>query len=164
VILRTSGQRHPYRPGYDQPLNRPVPPEDFMAARAERTIRRVPPAASQLYIESSDNGLLLRFRTLDGLDHATTQIAFDFPVGGVWETSDNAFEPQPGQVIFLRGGSGKMRYGNDVIEITPGSEAHRMKAMRNAEPPAPGLVRVLMTFETPVDHAFRIVGGTWPNL
>jgi hypothetical protein len=164
VRLVSNGTRHPYRPGYEQPLGRPVPPEQWAETKAVREIRRVPPAASELVVEWDEGGLFCRFRTLDGLDRVTTQIAFDFPAGGVWETNDTCFEPVAGQVLFLRDGYGKMRYGNDVIHITPGREKHRMTAMRDAAPPAPGMVRVLMTFETPVDHTFRIEGGTWPNL
>jgi hypothetical protein len=164
IALRSSGTRHPYRPGYEQPLGRPVAPEKWAETKAEREIRRVPPATSELIVEPWAEGLFLRFSTLDGLDRATTQIAFDFPAGGVWETDDTCFEPVAGQIIFLRDGYGKMRYGNDVISISPGHETHRMTKMRDAEPPAPGLVRVLMTFETPVDYMITITGGTWPNL
>lgn len=159
VRLVSHGLRNPYRPGYEQPLGRPVPPDCWQEMRAERAVRRVPPATSELMIEPTGDGLRLRFRTLDGLDRATTQIAFDFPAGGVWETGDTRFEPQAGQVIFLKGGYGTLRCGgggSDALQIGPGAYAHHMTAMRDAVPAAPGMVRILMTFVTPVDHAFTI--------
>ncbi len=58
-------------------------------------------------------------------------------------------------MLFLKQGYGAMRYGGDVIEIGPGSAAHGMWQMREAEP-APNHVRVLLTFLTPVDCAFTI--------
>ncbi len=163
VRLVSSGLRNPYRPGYEQPLGRPVSPERWQEVRAEREIRRVPPAASELTIEPMTDGLTLRFRTEDGLDRVTTQVAFDFPAGGVWETDDTCFEPQAGQTIFLKKGYAAMRYGNDAIRIGPGANAHYMTRMRDAVPVAPGLVRVLMTFVTPVDHIFTVTGSTWPD-
>jgi hypothetical protein len=163
VRLVSHGERSPYRPGYEQPLGRPVPPREYSEARVERALRRVPPAASEITAHEIEDGFQLHLRTRDGLDRATVQIAFDFPPGGVWETGDTCLRPEPGQVLFLKGGSGTMWYGNDAVRIGPGAHAHRMWRMRDAEPPgAPELVRVLMTFETPVDHAFTVTGGRWP--
>ena len=71
-----------------------------------------------------------------------------------WYLLDFA-SPQAGQVVFLRRRYGSMRYGNDVIRIGPGANAHHMWEMRDAET-APGHVRVLLTFRTPVDHAFTL--------
>jgi hypothetical protein len=167
VRLISGGRRHPYRPGYEQPLGRPVAPAEWQEAHAHREIRRVPPMASELTVEAVEAGLRLRYRTTDGLDRVTAQVAFDFPAGGVWETEDTSFEPQAGQTVFLKQGCGTMRYpgSGDAIRIGPGADAHRMAKMRDAAPPAaPGLVRILMTFVTPVDHAFSITGGTWPAL
>ncbi len=48
-----------------------------------------------------------------------------------------------------------MRYGSDVIRIGPGAVSHGMWQMRDAET-APDHVRVVLTFWTPVDHAFTI--------
>ena len=73
----------------------------------------------------------------------------------VCHAHDTCLKPQAGQVIFLKHGDGAMRYGDDVIRIGPGADAHRMWAMRDAEP-APQHVRVLMTFVTPIDHVFSI--------
>jgi hypothetical protein len=163
VRLLSRGERNPRRPGYDLPLGRPVPPEEFLSARAERGLRRVSPAASELTAREIDGGFELRWRTLGGMDRVTAQIAFDFAPGGIWETGDTCLRPEPGQVLFLKGGHGTMWYGDEAIRIGPGSDAHRMWQMRDAAPPAaPRLVRVLITFETPADHAFTITGGAWP--
>ncbi|WP_309708622.1 hypothetical protein [Armatimonas sp.] len=153
VVLRSEGKLSPYRPGDELPLGRPVPPENYQAMRAERALRRVADCTSELEVKALEDGsgVSLRYVTLDGLDRVPAQLALDFAVGGVWETDDTAFQPQAGQVIFLKSGVGRMHYGRDVIEISPGVSAHQMWAMRDSEPAA-GLVRVLLTFLTPVDY------------
>lgn len=156
VVLRSSGQQRPHRPGYELPLGRPVPREQWEASNLERDWNPVPPALSELEITAVENGFDLRYQTLDGLDQVAAQIALDFPAGGLWETDDTILTPQPGQVIFLRQGFGRMRYGDDVIEIGPGACAHRYQAMRHSEPPVPGLCRVLLTFVTPVNHGWTL--------
>lgn len=165
VELVSEGKRYPYRPGYEQPLGRPVPREQFREIRTEREIRRLPPAASELIVDAEGTTLHLRYHTREGMDRVTAQIALDFPAGGVWETEDTAFEPQAGQVIFLRRGYGIMRYpSGDFIRIGPGADAHRMTRMRDAAPVvAPHLVRVLIPLVTPLDHSFTISGGRWPG-
>ena len=157
TTLRSDGQRRSRRPGYDQPLGRPVPPEQWAERLAERENRPAPPATSTLTIGEASGGLALRYQTLAGLDRVTTQIAFDFPPGGAWETGDTAVIPQAGQVLFLKQGYGVMRYGNDAIRIGPGADAHRMWQMRDADPPR-DRARVLLTFTTPIDHTFSITG------
>ena len=153
--FRSEGLGRPRRPGYELPLGRPVPPERYEAMLPERALRRVPPLTSTLTVHEVDGGFDLRYQTLDGLDRVVAQIAFDFAPGGIWETADACFKPQAGQVVFLKQGYGSMRYGSDVIQIGPGADAHRMWAMRDAEP-APHHARVLMTFVTPIDHCFSI--------
>ncbi len=155
AVLRSEGLGRPRRPGYELPLGRPVPPEDWNAAFAKRDLYAIPPLTSELVVDEADGGFDLRFHHLDGLDHVATQIAFDFPPGGTWETVDTRTQPGAGQVIFLKNGYGEMRYGSDVIRIGPGATAHGMWQMRDAET-APGHVRVLLTFWTPVDHRFTI--------
>jgi hypothetical protein len=157
ATLHSAGQRRPRRPGYDQPLGRPVPPEAWAERLAERDNRPVPPATSTLTLREAAGGLTLRYQTLAGLDSVTTQIAFDFPPGGAWETDDTAVLPQAGQVLFLKQGYGVMRYGSDAIRIGPGTDAHRMWQMRDADPPR-DRARVVFAFTTPVDHTFTITG------
>lgn len=156
VTLRSTGVQRPHKPGYDLPLGRPVSREEWEQSLLERDWVRLPPAESILTFRPTDDGLDCLYRTLDGLDDVTTQIAFDFPAGGLWETDDTALTTQAGQVIFLKAGAGRMRYGNDVIEINPGANAHMYQAMRHSEPVTGDRVRVLLTFVTPVDHRFRI--------
>ncbi len=161
ITLWSEGRRRPRRPGYELPLGRPVPPERWTAAFAERALRPLPPLTSLVEAEeatdSRGHGFDLRFRTLDGLERVAMQIAFDFPPGGIWETADTRTKPVAGQVLFLKQGYGTMRYGNDVIAIGPGAAAHSMWQMREAEP-APNHVRVLLTFLTPVDWRGMIRG------
>ena len=155
ITLLSEGKLSPYRPGYELPLGRPVPYEQYSALRAERELRRVPDCTSTLEIREIDGGLELHYKALDSLDRVPAQIALDFAPGGIWETEDIALQPQPGQVLFLKRGTGRMRYGRDAIEISPGADGHRMWAMRDAEP-APGLVRVLLTFLTPAEHVLAL--------
>ncbi len=154
-ILRYAGQSVSHRPGYDFPTGQAVPPEEWDRVRATRAYRPMPPCAGTLTVEEAEGGFDLRYQTLDGAEGVPAQIAFDFPAGGVWETDDLCLKPQAGQVLFLKRGGGAMRYGNDVIALEPGADAHRTWTMRDTES-APGHVRVLFTFRTPVDHAFRI--------
>jgi hypothetical protein len=108
-----------------------------------------------LTIEEVEGGFDLHYQTLDGLDGVAAQMAFDFPVDGIWETDDTMTRPVAGQVLFLKRGHGTMRYGHDVICIGPGAHAHAMWAMREAET-APDHVRVLLTFMTPVDVVIEV--------
>lgn len=155
VVLRSEGRSNPRRPAYELPLGRPVPPEQWQATMAERDLRWLPHAVSTLTITEVAGGFDLRYQTLDGADKVAAQIAFDFPVGGIWETADTRTMPGAGQVIFLKQGWGTMRYGADVIQLSPGHLTHGMWAMRDAET-APDHVRVLLTFLTPVDATIQI--------
>ena len=156
ATLRSEDTHRPHRPGYDLPLGRPVSRDDWDSALLERDWKRLPPATSTFTVTALEDSFDCRYRTLDGLDQVTAQIAFDFPAGGVWETDDTAFTTHTGQVIFLKRGVGRMRFVNDVIEIAPGANAHMVQHMRHSEPIIGDHVRVLLTFVTPVDHAFTI--------
>lgn len=156
ILLHSRGDHSPYRPAYELPLGRPVAPENWESTKADRQFKRVPPANSILRITVVDDGLALHYRTLDGLDDATAQIALDFPAGGIWETEDTALQTQAGQIIFLKQNAGRMRFGHDVIEINPGANGHRTWHMRDTEEAAPGLVRVLIPLLTPADHHLRL--------
>lgn len=155
ATLRSSGQRDPRRPAYELPIGRPVAPDEWIAALAERDLRRLAPANSEVTVELVAEGLALRYRTLDGTPGVVAQIVFDFPPGGIWETDDTSFRPVGGQVIFLKRGFGAMRYGTDLLRLGPGADAHRTWQMRHTTP-APGHVRVVVPFFTPVDHTFTI--------
>ena len=155
VLLTSSGKQKPALPAYHLPMGRPVAPETFETTKVDRDQKWIPPAESALKITPVDSGFDLHYRTLDGLDDVIAQISFDFPPGGLWETEDTVVTCAPGSVIFLKQGWGRMRYGADVIEIAPGACAHLARDMRHSE--ASGdLVRVLLTFRTPVDHRFTI--------
>lgn len=159
VVLHSAGRSNPRRPAYELPLGRPVPPDGWEAALPARALRWLPPAVSELTAaeahDAHGHGLNLHYVTLEGAPGVATQVAFDFPPGGVWETPSTRTRAAAGQVIFLKEGYGTMRYGNDVIEIGPGALAHGMWAMRDAEP-APEHVRVLLTYFTPVDAHISI--------
>ena len=155
ATFRSEGLGRSRRPGYELPLGQPVPPDQFEAMIPQRALRQLPPLTSTLTVREVAPGFDLCYKTLDGLDRVVAQIAFDFPPGGIWETEDACLQPQAGQIIFLKRGYGTMCYGDDAIQIGPGADAHRIWQMRDAEPP-PQHVRVLMTFVTPIEHAFSI--------
>lgn len=161
VRLHSDGLHVPRRPGYELPLGKPVAPEDWKKRCQERELRVVPPAASTLELSlvesagANEASLAMRYFTTGGLDKVAVQIAFDFPPGGLWESGDSMLKPVAGQVLFLKRGTGRMRYGLDVIEIAGGAHAHAMWAMRDSES-APDHVRVLLTFLTPVDHCVQV--------
>ncbi len=162
LVLRSEGRGRPRRPGYELPLGRPVPPERWAEMIPLRPLRELAPITSTLTVEEIEGGVALHYRTLDGEDGVATQLVLDFEPGGIWETADTRLQPGPGQVLFLKQGWGQMRYGTDVIRIEGGAYAHSMWAMRESEPPGDS-VRVLLTFETPVDHVVRLVGLTAPD-
>jgi hypothetical protein len=164
AVLRSEGRQRPQRPGYVLPLGRPLSRDDWESTQMDRGWNPLPPALSELSITVVDDGFDLHYHTLDGLDQVAAQIAFDFPAGGLWETGDTLLTTQPGQVIFLKRGAGRMRFGDDVIEINPGAHAHAYQQMRHAEPPGPDQCRILLTFITPVDHRFslRVFSGLNP--
>jgi hypothetical protein len=156
ITLHSSGIQKPHKPGYELPLGHPVPPEKWGEMMKERDYRPIPPAESTLKVTPVDDGFDFHYRTVDGLDQVAVQVAFDFPAGGIWETDDTALITQPGQTIFLKSGTGFLRYGDDVICIQPGADGHRYHAMRHAEPVPNDHIRILLTFLTPVDHQFSI--------
>jgi hypothetical protein len=156
AVLRSEGKQRPHRPGYELPLGRPAPRDQWDELNLQRDWNPLPPALSELRLTAVEGGFDAHYITLDGLDQVAAQIAFDFPAGGWWETEDTALCPQPGQVIFLKRGYGRMRFENDVIELGPGACAHQYQPMRHSEPPAPGMCRVLLTFVTPVNHRFLL--------
>ena len=155
LILRSQGRSNPRRPAYELPLARPVPPDQWTTTMPERDLRWLPHAVNQLTVSEVANGFDLRLQTLEGSDQVALQIALDFPSGGIWESADTRTITQAGQVIFLKQGWVSMRYGADVIEISPGHITHGMWQMRDAET-SPDHVRVLLTFFTPVDFTLRI--------
>lgn len=155
LVLRSEGRSNPRRPAYELPLGKPVPPDQWQATMPERALRWLPHAVSTLTVTEVEGGFDLRYQTLAGADNVAAQIAFDFPVGGIWETNDTRTRPGAGQVIFLKQGWGAMRYGADVIQLSPGHITHGMWAMREAEP-APEHIRILLTFFTPVDTTIQI--------
>ncbi len=168
LVLRSEGRTNPRRPAYELPLGRPVPPAEWNERLAERELRWLPHAVTTLTVtevgESSHGpGFDLHFQTLQGTDQVATQIAFDFPAGGIWETADNRVMTSAGQTIFLKRGWGAMRYGADVIHLGPGHITHGMWQLREAEA-APDHVRVLLTFFTPLDCTIQVRTTRGPKL
>ena len=171
LVLRSEGRANPRRPAYEMPLGRPVAPDQWTATMSDRALRRLPHAVTTLTVtEVAGNaatghtgGFDLHFQTVDGAEQVATQIALDFPAGGIWETPDNRVQTTAGQTIFLKQGWGAMRYGSDLICIGPGHLTHGMWAMREAET-APEHVRILLTFFTPIDVTVQIRTAQGPLL
>lgn len=158
ITLLSSGLQKPNLPAYHLPLGRAVAPSEFGASIQARQHKSIPPARSKLQATPVEDGLLLKYTTLDGLDQVITQISLDFPAGGLWETDDTVVACHPGTILFLKKGYGRMRYGADAIEIGPGHGSHLDRNMRHSVRPSESAVRVLLTFTTPVEHTFYIRG------
>lgn len=168
LVLRSEGRANPRRPAYEMPLGRPVPPNRWNATMADRALRWLPHAVTTLTVteinepDHGECGFNLHFHTEQGTDGVAAQLAFDFPAGGIWETSDTRILTAAGQSIFLKQGWGAMRYGPDFIRIGPGHITHGMWEMREAEA-APNHVRVLLTFFTPIDFVVKLRAGRGPG-
>lgn len=158
ITLLSSGLQKPNLPAYHLPLGRPVARSEFDASIQARQQKAILPARSELQVKPFEDGLLMKYTSLDGLDQVITQISLDFPAGGLWETDDTVVACQPGTTLFLKKGYGRMRYGVDAIEIGPGHVNHLDRNMRHSLRPSGSAVRVLLTFTTPVEHTFYIRG------
>ena len=158
VRLICEGLHHPRRPGYELPLGRPVPGEQWEAMLDQRAQRRLPPARVQLDAAVVEGGLDLHLRSLDGLDGVTAMVAFDVPPGARWDSDSTALETAAGQVIALKGGTGRVRYGDDWICVGPGGDAHTILHMRDAAG-LDGFTRIVIPMMTPLDHRLQIRWG-----
>ena len=156
ATLHYHGSLKLHRPGYELPLGRPVARDEWEAARQVRNYKPLSSLLSKLAIQAVEGGFDCHYETLDGLENVLTQIAFDFPAGGMWETADCAVRTAPGQVMFLKRGEGRRSFGNDHIAISPGANGHLYEHMRASDEVAPGLCRVLLTFATPASHRFSL--------
>jgi hypothetical protein len=162
LVLRSAGRANPRRPAYELPLGRPVPPDQWEATMGERALRWLPHAVTTLTATEAVAGFDLHFQTVEGAEGVATQLAFDFPAGGIWETADTRLITAAGQTIFLKQGWGAMRYGTDLIRLGPGHLTHGMWQMRDAEA-APDHVRILLTFFTPLDFTVQIRTAEGPT-
>jgi len=149
IRIRSDGTRFPRRPGYDLPLGRPVAPESWERAMADRDLVPMPASRATLTVRDLPDRVRIDIRSDAAPAGACVGICFDFPAGGVWETEALTLKPVAGQELFLQKGPGRMRYGRDWIEIRGGGAAHRMWGMREV-PGATGLVRVVLALVTPV--------------
>jgi len=117
---------------------------------------RSPSSAAKLTLTEVKDGFDLHYYTLTGADRLPTHIAFDFPVGGLWETEDAAFRPQSRQTINLRQGYGRMWYNEDAIEICPHGGTPLYWTVRDPEPVNEGYVRVVLTLFMPMAFSFGL--------
>jgi hypothetical protein len=113
------------------------------------------PRQSILHIREVPDALQIRYRTLSGLPLGSVLFALDFAPGGVWENAEGAIRTLPGQVLRLRDGPGRMRYGRDCIEVAMAEGQGGERRLRDA-PTVGEFVRVLIQFETPADEQFEI--------
>ncbi len=156
VRLINRGQRQGWpAPGYRRPLGKAVSAEHWADSGAERNIVPMPAPGGVLDIRLEDHGLALTYSPDKIPDGVPGQVALDFPAGGIWECDGARLAPAPGQVVFLKSGTGRMIYGHDAIEIGPGQYGHGWKDMRDARSHG-NLVRVLLTFLSPHPHYFFI--------
>jgi hypothetical protein len=154
--MECEARHFPHAPGYQLPLGRPVPMEDWAKTLDERPMRAMPPCRSRLDITPLADGFAFDYRTLDGIDGVPAQIALDFAPGAIWESAGTSLVPAAGQTLFLTSGLGRLIYPDCVVEISPGADAHRTWRMRDAEPVGPDSVRILIPLLTPLRHRFRL--------
>lgn len=147
-------------PGYELPLDRPVPVGEFGALRPLRERWTLPVLDQALDITEVAAGFDLHLRTTGGLDRVTFQIECCFTGPGEWETADQVMPVGNGQTAILKAGHGIFRCGEDAISIGPGAIAHRMWQMRGTEL-EPDSFRVLITLQTPIDRVLEIRYGKW---
>lgn len=160
-MTHVSKSRDGRRPGYDQPIDREIPFDDFYTTRHERDVYELPPLTTTLKILEVDGGFDL-FVKMDGYDRVPFQIACDFAPGGELDFASGVMRGEVGDIAFLKSGHAIYHVGNDAISIGPGAYAHRYWQMRGSEA-APHAFRVLMTFMTPVQHKLEIRCGTWSS-
>ena len=147
-------------PGYELPLDGPVPAGEFAALRPQRERWTLPPLDQLLEIREVAGGFDLHLRTVGGLERITFQIECCFAGPGEWETADQVSRVGAGQTAILKAGYGTFRCGDDAITIGPGEAAHRMWQMRGTAT-HPEAFRVLITLQTPIDRALTIRYGRW---
>ena len=147
-------------PGYELPLDRPVPVGEFGALWPLRERWTLPVLDQTLDIREVPGGFDLHLRTDGGLDRVTFQIECCFTGPGEWETADQVIPVADGQTAILKSGHGIFRHGEYAISVGPGNIAHRMWQMRGTEP-EPDSFRVLITLQTPIDRVLEIRYGRW---
>ncbi|XHR30574.1 MAG: hypothetical protein ACFUZC_08420 [Chthoniobacteraceae bacterium] len=162
VRLSSSGYRH-QRPGYMQPLGKPVPWDQWEETIEERDLRYLPPLDVEIQIEFHDSSATGRIQTLGALPGGIAELAIDVPAGGVLELEGGAFPICPQQEIFLEHGSALIRFGEDTIRIGSGNRAHRLWHIKDLAPPAQ-CARIVIPFRTPVDASFSFQGASFPAL
>jgi hypothetical protein len=147
-------------PGYDLPLNKPVPVDTFGNVRGERDRWTLPTIDLILELTEVEEGFDMHYRTDGGLDRVPIEIEIAFEAPGQWETNNQVIPVLNGQSSILKSGFGIFHRGSEAISVGPGSGVHRNWAMRNSEPAADQF-RVLLTLQTPVDHTLEIHYGAW---
>jgi hypothetical protein len=160
VILHYKGNRAGWPPvGYFRPIGHAVPREDYYSTQRQREMVNQPGPGGKVHVAVEQDGLRVEFQPDAILTGVGGQIALDFMPGGIWECDSARIIPRPGQVIFLKAGSGRMIYGGDIIEVGPGHYGHGMTAMRDARGPG-SCVRVLITFLSPFSPVIFLRGKT----
>jgi hypothetical protein len=156
VVIRSLGRSHPRRPGYDLPAGEPVPVEAWEEHAARREVRRMPPAEGRLVVTPRVDGCELRYASDGGVAGVPAQLTLDFRVGGRWSQGGRSRSLAPGEVVLLDRPGGEWRVGGHILQINPGADAHSIREMRDAEPPAPGCARIVVPLLTPADHRLRL--------
>lgn len=162
--LVSSGQQHPLRPSYFQPLGEPVEPAAFEESLTRRARRVVPPLAVRWRVQTrlGEPRVRIAITSTSGLPDVPAQLALDFAPGGEWVCGGCCFRPQPGQVIFLERGPAQMRYGTNALSLSLEEQTlagqHRTAGLRDALPAEPGTVRVIVALRTPLRACVDILG------
>jgi hypothetical protein len=156
VVLSSSGQQKPRRPGYELPLGQAVNRFTWHEQAETRDYRPVPLPASTLRLSAQDDSIRLHYQTHDGLDNVAAQLSFDFPAGGLWESESGLFQTAPEQAILYKQGVARMIFGQDVVEFSGGHAEQGYLQMRHSEAIPADCCRIIMSFLTPLDFDLTI--------
>jgi hypothetical protein len=147
-------------PGYELPINAPVPLGQFADVRQARERWTRPEIDLALDIVEVEKGFDLHYTTTGGLDRVPIEIECTFEGPGEWETDDTVVRVDNGDSAILKSGYGTFHNGSEGLTIGPGAGVHRHWEMRNSDPDS-GSFRALITLQTPVDYTLEIRYGTW---
>lgn len=155
VVMHSTGDLDPRRPGYELPLGERVHPDDWESRREDRDLRRLPPLRTTIHVAPVERGVEVRVSTGSGLDGVPAVLYLDLAAGATWHTDHATWTPDAGQTVLLRDGHLRVVQGEHAVRIGPGGAGHGMAEPRNL-PPRSGIVRLLVPLVTPIDHTLTI--------
>ncbi|MFH1567908.1 MAG: hypothetical protein ABIL09_07890 [Gemmatimonadota bacterium] len=146
------------RPVYFLPFGGAVDATTWEEVRGRRNTYDLPPLEVDLAVRQVEGGYDLQVVTRGGQAGVPFQLECVFEPGGVLELAGGAIEGTAGATAFLTAGRARYRVAEDVVEVGPGADGHRMWHMHNS-PGAPAHFRLLVPLLTPVEQVFEVRTG-----